>query len=355
MFKKILITILTSSNINFLKLCYRTALSQQNMISFQYNICIVVNSQNNDYYNTVKDAFIDEPVQVLNSLSNGMPGKGKNACLQIFKQSKDYDYLSIIDGDDFLFPSALRHLESLIINTNLDILLLMCFDNIQQDDLYIGNQQELHFIINNKVKYCYNKQENYLDWLNLHKYYNIYNAVQLNEIKTPGRIGLFSRNSLNFNITYDETTLLDDLLPCLQIMNLHNKNDNSCKIIMTDDPNILLVNKLNKVSATVKLSTKNYRNKFSEFNKLKNQIYMFEQNNWNLHTLEYKTIKNDQLFTLQDKDLFISDLVDKLNLEKYIPIDVEKYKTLLSFHENTSKIKFYIDKYKESIQSLEDF
>lgn len=46
--------------------------------------------------------------------SNGMPGKGKNSVLDIFSKMDGYDYLFLVDGDDFLYPTAFQQIEQLL-------------------------------------------------------------------------------------------------------------------------------------------------------------------------------------------------------------------------------------------------
>lgn len=66
---------------------------------------IVVNTLNDNFYQEVLDA--DFGFKVIRTESNGKPGKGKNSCRKLFLES-DADFLSQIDGDDWLYPTFIR-------------------------------------------------------------------------------------------------------------------------------------------------------------------------------------------------------------------------------------------------------
>ena len=72
---KLLITILTSYNEYIL---YENYKSIKNQIehNIDYNIFIVVNSEDNTYYNCVCNIFNNEKVKIIQTESNGKPGKG---------------------------------------------------------------------------------------------------------------------------------------------------------------------------------------------------------------------------------------------------------------------------------------
>ena len=65
---------------------------------------------------------------VIRTKSNGKSGKGHNSVLDFFESKSEYDNLFMLDGDDFLYPSALRHIEAFIIQNNPEILMLMGHD-----------------------------------------------------------------------------------------------------------------------------------------------------------------------------------------------------------------------------------
>lgn len=104
---KLLTTLLTSNDIVKLK---RICDSAQEVIPIQgieWEVVVIVNSIHDGYFEEVE--ALNLPFKVINTESNGKPGKGKNACLDYFL-STDFDYVSQIDGDDILYPSYLQSL-----------------------------------------------------------------------------------------------------------------------------------------------------------------------------------------------------------------------------------------------------
>ena len=84
---KYLITLLTSSNSKLLKLSYNTIKKQINH-NFNYTIVIVVNTLNTEYFEEVLNEFKDIEVEIIETESNGKPGKGHNSLFEIFKKKK---------------------------------------------------------------------------------------------------------------------------------------------------------------------------------------------------------------------------------------------------------------------------
>ena len=66
---------------------------------------IVINTLNDQYYEDVLNEGFS--YKVVRTESNGKPGKGKNSCRQLFLDS-DADYLTQVDGDDFLYPTFVK-------------------------------------------------------------------------------------------------------------------------------------------------------------------------------------------------------------------------------------------------------
>ena len=118
-----LVTLLTSSNSKLLKLSYQTIIKQINH-NFNYTIVIVVNSLDTYYFQEVCNEFKNSEVEIIETESNGKPGKGHNSLFEIFRKKKQYDYLIPIDGDDFLYPYAFHQLSKIIQSNKPDILVL---------------------------------------------------------------------------------------------------------------------------------------------------------------------------------------------------------------------------------------
>ena len=120
--KKFLITILSSSNAELLKLSYNSIISQINH-NLNYTIVLIINSLNSNYINDVKTEFVDYNIDIIETVSNGKPGTGHNSCLNYFHNNKIYDYLIMFDGDDLVYPTFLSQISKAFdYENNLDIL-----------------------------------------------------------------------------------------------------------------------------------------------------------------------------------------------------------------------------------------
>ena len=104
---KILLTLLTSNDLPRLKRLISSVQKQNPVEGFELEPVIVLNTLDEDYAWSVVEA--DLPFPLIRTESNGKPGMGKNSCLDYFMQT-DCDFVSQIDGDDFLYPTYLQSL-----------------------------------------------------------------------------------------------------------------------------------------------------------------------------------------------------------------------------------------------------
>jgi len=113
---KIHIGILTSSDAHKARRAMLSALYQKTFLP-ELMVSIIVNSTKGYYYdevlNLVKEECDAGEVQITETLSNGKPGKGKNSAFEFMKES-NADYYMLIDGDDFLYPTALLVMKELM-------------------------------------------------------------------------------------------------------------------------------------------------------------------------------------------------------------------------------------------------
>ena len=84
---KFLVSLLTSSNSKLLKLVYQTIIKQINH-SFNYTIILVINSLDKNYYQEVYNEFKNIDIEIIETESNGKPGKGHNSLFEIFRKKK---------------------------------------------------------------------------------------------------------------------------------------------------------------------------------------------------------------------------------------------------------------------------
>ena len=286
---KFLITLLTSSDINVLKLSYESTINQLNH-NLDYTIIIVVNSLDKTYYNTVCNTFKDINVEIIETLSNGKPGMGHNSLFKIFYKKQIYDYLIPIDGDDFLYPYALHQITKCFNeDSSIDCVCIYGNDTIRDynsgydnSDIYLMN----HFYL----RMGYNIPKIFSDSnLLVNPFtHNINNGVQ-----TIIRLILcsknFVKNNLNTELYCEKCNILDDYRFYLNFIdNIVTKN---LKGLIINSDHIYLYNNINNNSVSkvnINKFNDDYKiiiNYLDEFKHLQNSI-----KNWNLSIINYKNL-----------------------------------------------------------------
>jgi len=318
---KYLLTILCSSKIDLLKLCFESANNQINFTD--YDIFIVVNTLNEIFYNEVMEYFknhkYDKLKKIIRTESNGKPGKGHNSLLEIFKREIKYDYLLILDGDDFYFTLAIERINMLREKTNFDVFLLAGNTKIKKTNNLIKNNN----IFDININYQFDELKNIA---NISSDYN-------DIIATPYR--LISLNREIFKIyekLFDEDMqLYDDYYTFLLIYNLYKNNNfnelDNIKIYTVNDPYIYLYNTFNDVSVS-KNSQVDHDIKIA--NKIKEKL--------NIEKLECEKLK------IIPHYYFINDNFDKKILDNfytYIIKNTIQYD--VNINNNTNKKIIFID------------
>ena len=281
--KNIVIFILTNNNEKLLKIVYNTVLKQKNH-NFIYNIIIVVNSLKKNYYKDVLKEFENIDVEIIKTKSNGRPGMGHNSCINLFKIRKEYNYMIMIDGDDFLYPYALNQLNKCFEKKkHLDILMLKSTDKLK----YIENNNYdlLDINLNNNFAISTNTYVDYklYPWNKEHiKLSNFYN----NSLCTPLRLFLLHRNIFNYikdDLYHNECSLYDDYLLFLYYIRLSQIDDLECYII--PGKYIYLYNNINENSQT----NNSEENDMIHYEKLKSKfidVKNYLGNDWDITKLK---------------------------------------------------------------------
>ena len=204
----ILITILSSFNEYILYETYNSVINQKNH-NLKYNIIIVVNSLNQNYYEDVLKEFENIDVEIIKTVSNGRPGMGHNSCINLFKNRKEYDYLIPIDGDDYLYPYGLHQIEKLF---------------VYNPDIIVGGNEDV--ISNFKDLYTKNSSVdlNHKYFLNIEPNLLIKKELVLGSKGTPYRLLLMNRKIFLYDIVNyycEECKIFDDYLFYLHVLNLN--------------------------------------------------------------------------------------------------------------------------------------
>lgn len=114
---KILVAILTSSQIDKLERCILSVVSQ----SIKQDVVVIINTVDDLYAQSALNLAESLGVTALVTISNGRPGKGKNALIDYFL-STDYTHVIPVDGDDILLPTAVIRLAALSHSSQADVI-----------------------------------------------------------------------------------------------------------------------------------------------------------------------------------------------------------------------------------------
>jgi len=276
---KYLVTILTSSKIDYLKLALKSVENQKNYNNCDYDIFIVVNTLNDSYYQDVIDEIkIGSNMKlrkIIRTESNGKPGKGHNSLLTIFYNTIEYDNLIILDGDDFLYPEAIQKINNLNNIENFDVLTITGNTKLQKKEK-LGNIKDDKII--SKKEYFFWEQKNIT---NLDTDYNKILAVPCRIISLNKKI-LYEYKELY----HEEMYIYDDFLFYIIFYNFILTKNKKYNILHASDSHIYLYNDLNEDSVSNR-AHENYKDE--EF---KDQILAS-------FNLERKYFQPSQLFKLK--------------------------------------------------------
>jgi hypothetical protein len=147
------------------------------------------------------------------TVSNGKPGKGKNASLDLFNEHyQEYDYLLLMDGDDFLYPCALQHINRVVSRTKCDVLGLQTNDIL--DKLVYPNTSKIDLMLGEEFVHLYS-------WFE--RQYNIYSLPEqryrvdrvnqkLGTHSTPDRIILFTHRAATLLHCSEQLPVYEDYI-----------------------------------------------------------------------------------------------------------------------------------------------
>ena len=306
---KILLLLLSSSDLYVLTRTYNLIKKYKTK---EFTVKIVINTLDTSYYNKVCNEIKD--CEIIETESNGLPGKGHNSQIHIFEQSPEYDYLLKIDGDDFLNPMAFTRLLAYL-QCKPDIINLMASETISTQ---FTAPTALHMNIHNTYYLNYN-----VTTMVNNMYYTMCKNplnVDIYNTFTPGILLLISRNMLNYDIFYDEhMTIYDDLITFLKCYKLWKQE--KIKMFNILDTNIYLYNKLNENSITSSITHNKCQIANTYFKKhYSNQFNIIK--NWDLK--EIPVLQYDNKMYLQEKIKFCESIYD-IGYLKPINIDYSNF------------------------------
>lgn len=123
----VLLTILTHHDLLRLERAVRSV-RHQRPAEVDWDLLVVVNTRDVQHAYLTAEACEAWDVRYVITPSNGLPGRGKNACFETFLLS-NHDYLCQLDGDDWLYPTwGLSVADHLRRATALDVVALVPID-----------------------------------------------------------------------------------------------------------------------------------------------------------------------------------------------------------------------------------
>lgn len=319
--KKVCICIATHSGVHYLNRCIQSIFDQYPVKSFTYDIIVIVNSLNQNYYDDVKKNIIHKSIEIIETNSNGYPGKAHNSNMNIFRKRKEYDYMFMIDHDDIFYPCAFQLFERCI-QQNIDVLHLMINDIITYRE--IPKLLKLNASGNIKIYSALHYEKNWWklkkDVMNPYKY-------PIHKCKTPSRILIVSRKAINeLELKYNEhVKLFDDYQVILELIH-HQYTKNKLNIKGTSNTFLYAYDSINDTSATKRFSPDYFKQEHKQFLRMANKYRNVLEHQWDETKWNYIEIGIPQNFSIIDKSKYISKMFTEFYSKYYIKKYNETYK-----------------------------
>jgi len=327
----ILVTILTTNNLELLELCYKSVAEQKDT-KLRYSVVIIVNTLDPAYASKVKEKAkekFETVIDIVETQSNGKPGLGHNSALDYYrdqisgKGEEGYTHLVPLDGDDVLYPYAFSRLEKYL-EYCPDVLMFGYTDILA----YNYRRSMIHYVINGE---CYLYYNNFVKdmrkvWLNakLSPF-----AHNINDTNTAGRLFLLSSEAAgsSWGLAYNEDLRwYDDTSVFLQIFEKSGERESNFRIFMLDDKDMYLYNKLNDDSVSINFNSGDVLKKRAEeediFRKSVENKYLGIRE-WDLGGIKFLGGVETKEFGVREKIEFCEDLVGRMNRRKADKIEGE--------------------------------
>ena len=318
---KLLVLILTSSKIKLLKRAIKSVENQFKVSLFSYELKIVVNTLNDEYYKEVVKTI--KNIEIIRTESNGSPGKGHNSCLKIFQDREEYTHMTMLDGDDLFYPSAFQQFEKMLIKEpKLDLVHLLLNDKVHYSNPDKFNCKKLKF--NLKLISAFRSNDNWWKIVNTKNPF----IEKIEDTKTPSRIILVSRKIFytSLPIKYsEEMKLYDDMLAFVSFYDAQLKGE--INTFSTSETNIYCYNALNDHSASY-----NFKERERENIIFRKEIIPYKyaiQDNWNIKELPFIKVEQPDNFLTKDKVKFCNKFVVDFEVaDKYDELKIIQEKNL---------------------------
>lgn len=246
---KYMVCILTSGNLPALKLSYQSATDQNAPPSLNYDIFIIVNTLNKGYYNEVISYFNElenKPTKIIQTESNGKPGKGHNSLIDVFSYHPSYDRLIMIDGDDLMYPDFISSIDYIYSVSDTDTINLAGNSSLKLTNTQINGGNDSKYTLS----FQYDITENLISRI----------SPDFNDIlATPSRMISMNRNILPYhkeNTFYDtDCKIYDDYKAFLVNYNQYISENKRFKVHFISCKSLYLYMQLDNKSISKNEST----------------------------------------------------------------------------------------------------
>lgn len=198
---RVLVTILVSSDLSRAIRCIRSCEIQKDH-NLDYETHVIINTLDKEFESQMVDYCNWSGKSFVITKSDGTPSTGKNSVFEIFDKKKEFTHLIQIDGDDFLYPTFLKHIERHLKKfPNTDVLAILPCDSI-----YSTNERQFTLLDNGQYAGIWGT--NYSDW----RWWLPFETDSIfsdNCIGNPARLMLFSRAIPN-KFFYDKEQLIGE-------------------------------------------------------------------------------------------------------------------------------------------------
>ena len=305
-----LISILTSSNPELARLCYDSVTGQQRH-DWDYHVLVDVNSRNPEHEGNIRNVLSGTNAEIVVTDSNGRPGKGHNSLIQLFRERLEFDYLVLIDGDDFLYPTAFHQLSKYLPASP------QCLAVQTNDSLTREKREVRHANLGNdwQLVSWFDDCEN---WWSTHRMKNPF-TEHIRVCATPARPILLHRSALAHlpRTAYgEEFRLYDDMIFFLNACEAWYRRPTEFRLFFTSNTYIYLHNDMNP--ASMSNATVDYDAEHSHFMKA-TQSGFESIRRWQLNELPHIQISNPEGFGSAEKIAFAKLQTEALDKTRLTP------------------------------------
>lgn len=186
---------------------------------------VICNTLNLDYIPVAKSIAEKYGWPFLVTESHGTCAKGKNTVLDYFATT-EYEYLTIIDGDDYFEPNGISILERTVAKYNPDVL------GLRGSSAIVGDKRILLREWENSEDWIRRTREKISDPKGVRKLIALY--AKAKRIIEWNRFVIISKRCLPF-FRFNERTIIDDLHLCIQLKHHVNKGHLTYMVLESDN------------------------------------------------------------------------------------------------------------------------